>query len=120
MFANLRELRKRATQAALQKAASNPRPQPTATHQYPPKPTHRITMSSVITIKTSLNGVLRRISLDTATTTWSDVEARLRTLYGLTAEQQLSVSYVDEDGDRIVISTTEEGADSAQFASRGA
>jgi hypothetical protein len=67
-------------------------------------------MASVITIKTALGGVLRRISVDTDKNTWADVEAKIKSLYGLEDQQNINVTYVDDDGDRITLSSTEEGA----------
>ncbi|KAI9006405.1 hypothetical protein DFJ74DRAFT_690704 [Hyaloraphidium curvatum] len=73
-------------------------------------------MANVITIKTSLNGVLRRVSVDTAAATWESVEARLRVLYGVPDDQRLTVRYTDDDGDDISISSTEELRDLATAA----
>ncbi|KAI9026363.1 hypothetical protein DFJ74DRAFT_37042 [Hyaloraphidium curvatum] len=63
---------------------------------------------SSIAIKVACGGEIRRLVVDTAATEWSEVEARIRGLFKIPEEQGIEVTYVDEDGDEITLSTTQE------------
>ncbi|KAJ1551026.1 hypothetical protein HK405_015327, partial [Cladochytrium tenue] len=66
------------------------------------------------TIKVAFRGQLRSFSLpigETATPTWSAFESRIRAVHSIPADAEVSVSYLDADGDRISIDTDGELAD---------
>ncbi|KAJ1569645.1 hypothetical protein HK405_012018 [Cladochytrium tenue] len=66
------------------------------------------------TIKVAFRGQLRSFTLpveETAKLTWAAFENRIRAVHGIPAGTEVSVSYLDVDGDRISINTDIELAD---------
>ncbi|CAG8477447.1 6067_t:CDS:2 [Funneliformis mosseae] len=56
------------------------------------------------TIKVTYNSISRRFNIDTSTT-WTELESKLRSLYKIPTTTSLNVSYTDEDGDVITLSS---------------
>ncbi|KAJ1568311.1 hypothetical protein HK405_002940, partial [Cladochytrium tenue] len=73
---------------------------------------------SVVPVKVAFRGQLRSFSLpleETAKVTWAAFENRIRAIHGIPAGTEVSVSYLDVDGDRISINTDIELADLLHF-----
>ncbi|KAJ1561510.1 hypothetical protein HK405_003699 [Cladochytrium tenue] len=69
---------------------------------------------SAVPVKVAFRGQLRSFTLpveETAKLTWAAFENRLRAVHGIPAGTEVSVSYLDVDGDRISINTNIELAD---------
>ncbi|CAI2167252.1 2532_t:CDS:2 [Funneliformis geosporum] len=56
------------------------------------------------TIKVNYNSISRRFNINTSTT-WTELESKLRSLYNIPTTTSLNVSYTDEDGDVITLSS---------------
>src|SRR4051812_16515086 len=56
------------------------------------------------TIKVTYNSIARRFNINPSTT-WDELESKLRSLYNIPTTSLLTVSYTDEDGDVITLSS---------------
>ncbi|KXS21564.1 hypothetical protein M427DRAFT_50989 [Gonapodya prolifera JEL478] len=72
-------------------------------------------MSSSIGFKVSYNGVTRFVNNPT---TWEELVDRIRTSHAIPSDHQVSVTYVDEDGDKITIDTNSEFQELTSYAQR--